>query len=93
MDADAKKTALRMIPYGLYVLTAERKNGKCAAATVKWVTKNALHPAMVVVGLKSDSGVHPIINVSKNLALDLIGNDQIEHNFTLCQQAEVKWNT
>ena len=23
MDADAKKTALRMIPYGLYVLTAE----------------------------------------------------------------------
>lgn len=24
MDADAKKTALRMIPYGLYVLTAEK---------------------------------------------------------------------
>jgi len=23
MDQDAKKTALRMIPYGLYVLTAE----------------------------------------------------------------------
>ena len=25
MDADAKKTALRMIPYGLYVLTAEKR--------------------------------------------------------------------
>ena len=23
MDADAKKTALRMIPYGIYVLTAD----------------------------------------------------------------------
>ena len=32
MDADAKKTALRMIPYGLYVLTAESKDGKVAAA-------------------------------------------------------------
>ena len=32
MDADAKKTALRMIPYGLYVLTAEGKDGKIAAA-------------------------------------------------------------
>ena len=27
MDNDAKKTALRMIPYGLYVLTAEDGDG------------------------------------------------------------------
>ncbi len=30
MDADAKKTALRMIPYGLYVLTAEGKDAEAA---------------------------------------------------------------
>ncbi len=29
MDANAKKTALRMIPYGMYVLTA-------AARTTRW---------------------------------------------------------
>ena len=28
MDADAKKTALRMIPYGLYVLTAEERTAR-----------------------------------------------------------------
>ena len=40
MDNDAKKTALRMIPYGLYVLTAASKDGsKLAAATVNWVTQ------------------------------------------------------
>ena len=33
MDPNAKKTALRMIPYGLYVLTAESPTGT-AAATV-----------------------------------------------------------
>ena len=41
MDADAKKTALRMIPYGIYVLTAEAGDGTIAAATVNWVTQNA----------------------------------------------------
>ena len=34
MNEDAKKTALRMIPYGLYVLTAEGADGSVAAATV-----------------------------------------------------------
>jgi flavin reductase (DIM6/NTAB) family NADH-FMN oxidoreductase RutF len=38
MDPNMKKTALRMIPYGLYVLTAESKAG-AAAATVNWVTR------------------------------------------------------
>ena len=28
MDENAKKTALRMIPYGLYVLTAEDSQGR-----------------------------------------------------------------
>jgi len=37
MDDDSKKTALRMIPYGLYVMTAEN-DGELAAATVNWVT-------------------------------------------------------
>ncbi len=32
MDANAKKTALRVIPYGLYVLTGE-SDGRVAAAT------------------------------------------------------------
>ena len=37
MDANAKKTALQMIPYGLYVLTAADKSGsRVAAATVNW---------------------------------------------------------
>ena len=35
MDEQAKKTALRMIPYGLYVLTTKSKDGAdLGAATV-----------------------------------------------------------
>jgi flavin reductase (DIM6/NTAB) family NADH-FMN oxidoreductase RutF len=31
MDADARKTALRMIPYGIYVLTADDGKGNVGA--------------------------------------------------------------
>ena len=64
MDADAKKTALRMIPYGLYVLTAE-KDGEIAAATVNWVTQTAFEPPLVVVGVKADASAHDIIKKSR----------------------------
>ena len=55
MDQDAKKTALRMIPYGIYVLTADDGKGNVAAATVNWVTQTAFAPPLVVVGVKTDS--------------------------------------
>jgi flavin reductase (DIM6/NTAB) family NADH-FMN oxidoreductase RutF len=38
MNDDAKKTVLRMIPYGLYVLTADDGKGNISASTVNWVT-------------------------------------------------------
>ena len=66
MDANAKKTALRMIPYGLYVLTAADKSGsRVAAATVNWVTQVAFEPPLVVVGVKTDSHAHPLIKETK----------------------------
>ena len=34
MDANVKKTVLRMIPYGLYVLTAESPAGISAATVI-----------------------------------------------------------
>ncbi len=55
MDDAAKKTALRMIPYGIYVLTAEASDGSLAAATVNWVTQTSFDPALVAVGVKADS--------------------------------------
>ena len=55
MDDAAKKTALRMIPYGIYILTAKSGND-VAAATVNWVTQTSFEPPLVAVAIKSDSG-------------------------------------
>src|ERR1051325_10491221 len=61
MNQDAKKTALRMIPYGIYVLTADDGAGNVSAATVNWVTQTAFNPPLVVVGVKTDSHAYPLL--------------------------------
>ncbi|HVN87445.1 MAG TPA: flavin reductase family protein [Candidatus Binatia bacterium] len=76
MDPAHKKTALRMIPYGLYVLTAEASDGRFAAATVNWVTQASFEPPLVVVGVKTDSNAFPVIKESKAFALNVLGKGQ-----------------
>ena len=76
MDPNAKKTALRMIPYGLFVLTAEGKDGTIAAATVNWVTQASFAPPLVVVGVKADSGAHAVIKDAGAFALNVLGKGQ-----------------
>ena len=75
MDDDAKKTALRMIPYGIYVMTAER-GGEIAAATVNWVTQTAFAPPLVAVGVKTDSGAYDIAKEAGGFALNMLGKGQ-----------------
>jgi len=93
MDEAAKKTALRMIPYGLYVLTSSNSEGAVAAATVNWVTQTAFKPPLVVVGVKADSGAHGIIKQSGHFALNVLGKSQSGLAFAFFKPAERDGNT
>jgi flavin reductase (DIM6/NTAB) family NADH-FMN oxidoreductase RutF len=75
MNEEAKKTALRMIPYGIYVLTADDGHGNVAAITVNWVTQTAFAPPLVVVGVKSDSGAYGLVKNTKKFTLNMLGKD------------------
>src|SRR5205807_7445974 len=91
MDPNAKKTALRMIPYGLFVLTAAKKGGgEVAAATVNWVTQVSFEPPLVAVGVKTDSHAHPLIKDTKAFALNVLGKGQQALAFTFFKPAELK---
>jgi flavin reductase (DIM6/NTAB) family NADH-FMN oxidoreductase RutF len=92
MDANAKKTALRMIPYGLYVLTAA-KGDRVAAATVNWVTQASFEPPLVAVGVKVDSHAHPLIKETKAFALNVLGKGQGPMAFTFFKPAEKQGQT
>jgi flavin reductase (DIM6/NTAB) family NADH-FMN oxidoreductase RutF len=88
MDADAKKTALRMIPYGIYVLTADDGKGNIAAATVNWVTQTAFNPPLVVVGVKTDSGAYSIVKNTKEFTLNMLGKEHKGLAFTFFKPAQ-----
>jgi flavin reductase (DIM6/NTAB) family NADH-FMN oxidoreductase RutF len=88
MDANAKKTALRMIPYGLYVLTAEARDGRVAAATINWVTQASFEPPLVVVGVKVGSSPHSLIKETRCFALSILGKGQGALAFTFFKPAQ-----
>jgi flavin reductase (DIM6/NTAB) family NADH-FMN oxidoreductase RutF len=90
MDADAKKTALRMIPYGIYVLTSDDGKGTVGAATVNWVTQTAFAPPMVVVGVKTDSGAYAALKTARTFALNMLGKEHKNLAFTFFKPAKLE---
>jgi flavin reductase (DIM6/NTAB) family NADH-FMN oxidoreductase RutF len=89
MNDDAKKTVLRMIPYGLYVLTADDGKGNISASTVNWVTQSAFAPPLVVVGVKTDSGTYKAVKAAQAFALNMLGKDHKGLAFAFFRPADV----
>jgi len=90
MNDEAKKTSLRMIPYGIYVLTADDGKGNIGAATVNWVTQASFAPPLVVVGVKADSGAHTVVKGTGKFALNMLGKDQKGLAFTFFKPAKLE---
>ena len=89
MNNDHKKIVLRMIPYGIYVLTADDGKGGVVAATVNWVTQSAFAPPLVVVGVKADSGTYQVVKSTRMFALNMLGKDQKALAFTFFRPADL----
>lgn len=92
MDEATKKTALRMIPYGIYVLTARGADGTLAAATVNWVTQSSFKPPLLAVAVKEDSSAHALVKASKSFALNVLGKGQQKLAFSFFKPAIVEGN-
>ena len=90
MNEDAKKTALRMIPYGLYVLTADDCKGNVAAATVNFVTQSSFAPPLVTLGVKADTGAYQVLKDTGAFALNVLGKEQKGAAFTFFKPAKVE---
>lgn len=90
MDAATKKTALRMIPYGIYVMTAKGGEGGLAAATVNWVTQTAFDPPLLAIGVKADSGCYAAVKETGQFALNMLGKGQQGVAFAFFKPAEVE---
>jgi flavin reductase (DIM6/NTAB) family NADH-FMN oxidoreductase RutF len=77
MDEEIKREVLRMIHYGLYVLTV-KKDEQIAAGTINWLSQASFKPPLVMVGVKVDSHIHDLIEKARVFAVNILGEDQKE---------------
>lgn len=92
LDQQAKKTALRAINYGLYVLTAKHGD-ELAAAGVNWLTQASFEPPLVVVAVKADNDSHRLIEASGVFAVNVLGKDQLEIGKAFFRTSTVEGDT
>ena len=77
LDESAKKVLLRKIPHGLFVCGV--RDGKDVNGfTVSWVTQGSFDPPLVVLGVRSDSNSHKIIEKTRLFSLNLLRANQKE---------------
>ena len=77
MDPEVKKQTLRLLTYGLYVLTAA-EGEDVAAGTVTWLSQASFSPSLVMVGVKADSGLHATVEQSGAFAVNILAEEQAD---------------
>jgi flavin reductase (DIM6/NTAB) family NADH-FMN oxidoreductase RutF len=75
MDPKAKKQTMRLLTYGLHVLTAQ-DGDDVAAATVSWLSQASFEPPLIMVGIKVDSGIHEVVKQTGVFAVNTLGEGQ-----------------
>jgi flavin reductase (DIM6/NTAB) family NADH-FMN oxidoreductase RutF len=90
MDAAAKKHALRLVPYGLYLAGARHADGHLSVSLVSWFTQTSFDPPLVLLGLHRESEAFKAVGETGVLALNLLGATQKELVKGFYKHVEVK---
>ena len=92
MDQEAKKTALRMIPYGLYVLgTTDGESINMAA--INWLTQCSFQPPLLAMGVKRDSEAFRLLQQHGVFGLSILGTGQKDLAFAFFKPTQVEGDT
>jgi len=83
MDETQRKKALRMVPYGLYIMGVRRREVKDVAKDLNaflssWVTQVSFKPPMLVVGVKRDAHSNAMVKEAGVFTLNILAGDQKE---------------
>ena len=77
MDAVAKKTVLRLFPYGLYAVTVAEGDER-NAFTANWLTQAAFEPPMIGVAVENDGKSIEMIRRTGIFAVNVFATGQRE---------------
>lgn len=75
MDLQAKKTALRKIPHGVYIVGL-KQGDQVSAFTATWLTQVSFTPPLVAMGVKKDSHSLEMIKTGRVFTVNLLGKGQ-----------------
>ena len=75
MDLQAKKTALRKIPHGVYIVGVKQASA-LNAFTATWLTQVSFTPPLVTVGIRKDSHSLAMIQQDKVFSVNILGKQQ-----------------
>ena len=75
MDPQLRKKTLRMISYGLYILTS-RSGDEVAGSTVTWVSQASMTPPYVSIALEKESFSYHVVEESQKFVLHFVGKGQ-----------------
>ncbi len=88
MDPAVRKTVLRMIPYGLYVLTVD--GDEVAAGTVNWLSQMSFDPPLLAIGVKRDTRSFANLQAGGRPAISFLGAGQGELAFAFFGDAPIE---
>ena len=77
MDSNTRKTTLRMLSNGIYVITSS-SGDRHGAATVTWVSQASFKPPLVMAAIRPDSNVFKCLAESGVAAVHILDLNQQE---------------
>jgi|SRR5579884_861780 len=77
MDEAAKKAVLRLIPYGLFAVTARHGDVE-SGMTANWLTQVSFEPPLVAVAIEQDARTLRLIRASRHFAVNVLASGQRE---------------
>ena len=89
MDPQIKKQTLRLLTYGLHVVTATHENN-FAAGSINWLSQASFEPPLVMVAIKKDSGLHRLVEMSGAFAVNVLASNQKEVAAAFFRSTEVQ---
>ncbi len=89
MDPQIKKHTLRLLSYGLHVVTATHGNN-VAAGSISWISQASFVPPLVMVAIKKDSGLHGLVELSGAFAVNVLASNQKEVAAAFFRPTEVQ---
>ena len=91
MDLETKKRTLRLMTYGLYIMTAKSEDDYAAGA-FNWLSQASFNPPLVMAGVRADSHLHAIIEKSSLFAVNILSSSQKEMASTFFRPSKIEGN-